>query len=81
MTEAVLMGKTEEWFWDSELRIVWNLIAKKKEIEKARQKNLAIYIAMCVWGKDPNAIDEQEETEVAGRDKPIDPAQLQGLFL
>lgn len=75
------MGKSEEWFWESELRIVWNLIAEKKEIEKARQKNLAIYIAMCVWGKNPDTLDKKEEKEVAGRDKPIDPAALKGLML
>lgn len=76
------MGKSEEWFWESELRIVWNLIAKKKEIEKANQKNLAAYIALCVWGKNPSDYDEpKKETEVAGRDKPIDPALLKGLML
>ena len=75
------MGKSEEWFWDSELRIVWNLIKTKQEIEKAKQKNLACYIAMSVWGKDPNTIDRKEEKEVAGRDKPIDPELLKGLML
>lgn len=75
------MGKSEEWFWDTELRIVWNLIAEKKEIEKANQKCLAAYIAMCVWGKNPDSIDKKVETEVAGRDKPINPAALKGLLL
>ena len=71
------MGKSEEWFWDSELRIVWNLIHQKKEIEKVQQKNLAIYIACYVWGKNP---DEDEETEIAGRDKPVDEKLLRGFF-
>ena len=79
------MGKSEEWFWDSELRIVWNLIHEKKEIEKVKAKNLAIYIASYVWGyiasyvwgKDP---DEEEETEIAGRDKPVDEKLLRGFF-
>lgn len=75
------MGKSEEWFWDSELRIVWNLIAEKKEIEKAKQITLASYIACCVWGKDPGILDKKEDTQVAGRDKPIDPAALRGLLL
>jgi hypothetical protein len=71
------MGKSEEWFWDSELRIVWNLIHEKKEIEKVKAKNLAIYIASYVWGKDPV---EEEETEIAGRDKPVDEKLLRGFF-
>lgn len=72
------MGKSEEWFWDSELRIVWNLIHQKKEIEKVQQKNLAIYIACYVWGKNPD--EEETETEIAGRDKPVDEKLLRGFF-
>lgn len=72
------MGKSEEWFWDSELRIVWNLIQEKKRLEKVQMKNQAIYIASYVWGKDPD--DGNEDKEVAGRDKPINPEMLRGLF-
>lgn len=77
-----MLGKSEEWFWSSEPRIVINLISEKKKIERINQKNLACYIACCVWGKDPNEIDGKDkivETKVAGRDKPIDPSLLRGL--
>lgn len=76
------MNKSEEWFWNSEPRIVINLINEKKKIDRIDKKNLACYIAGCVWGKDPNELDGQDkikETKVAGRDKPIDPRLLRGL--
>lgn len=78
MTESILMGKSEEWFWDSELRIVWNLIMEKRRLDEIRMKNQAIYIASYVWGNNPDELDEQKE--VAGRDKPIDEGLLRGLF-
>ena len=72
------MGKSEEWFWDSELRIVWNLIMEKRRLDEIRMKNQAIYIASYVWGNE--IPDENETKEVAGRDKPIDEGLLRGLF-
>ena len=78
MTESILMGKSEEWFWDSELRIVWNLIMEKRRLDENRMKKQAIYIASYVWGNNPDELDEQKE--VAGRDKPIDEGLLRGLF-
>jgi len=78
LTECILMGKSEEWFWDSELRIVWNIIAEKRRLDEIKMKNQAIYIASYVWGKDPD--DGNEDKEVAGRDKPINPEMLRGLF-
>lgn len=78
MTESILMGKSEEWFWNSELRIVWNLIMEKRRLDEIRMKNQAIYIASYVWGNNPDELDEQKE--VAGRDKPIDEGLLRGLF-
>lgn len=78
MTESILMGKSEEWFWNSELRIVWNLIMEKRRLDEIRMKNQAIYIASYVWGNNPDELDEQKE--VAGRDKPIDEGMLRGLF-
>lgn len=80
LTECVVsLGKSEEWFWDSELRIVWNLLEKHKEIEKVKQKNLAIYIASFVWGHNPD--EDEEEQEILGRDKPISESAIRGLIL
>mgnify|MGYP006967126991 FL=1 len=79
LTEAITtLGKSEEWFWDSELRIVWNLIMERRRLDEIRMKNQAIYIASYVWGHEPD--EEEEEKEVAGRDKPIDEGMLRGLF-
>lgn len=80
LTEAVTtLGKSEEWFWDSELRIVWNLIMEKRRLDEIKMKNQAIYIAFYIC-HGPNEEEEEEEKEVAGRDKPIDESLLGGLF-
>lgn len=73
------MGKSEEWFWDSELRIVWNIVMEKRRLDEIKMKNQAIYIASYVWGQDPDKENEKDE-QVAGRDKPIDETLLKGLF-
>ena len=52
----------------------------KKEIEKARIKNQAVYIACMVWGKDPDEV-EQKGGPVAGRDVPINESALKGLMM
>lgn len=73
------MGISEQSFWESTPRKIIALIDQKKEIEKAKIKNQAVYIACMVWGKDP---DDLEETggPVAGRDIPIDEGALNGFF-
>jgi hypothetical protein len=55
------------------------LIDQKKEIEKARTKNLAVYIACMVWGKDPDEM-EDKKGPVPGRDVPISENALRGLL-
>lgn len=77
------MGKSEEWFWASEPRIVINLISEKERLDRIKQKNLAAYIACCVWGKDPSEFDGEDipkDGKVPGRDKPIDENLLRGLM-
>ena len=73
---------SEEWFWDSELRIVWNLIEEKKKIDKVKMKNQAIYIASYVWGND---IDDEDEGEfeskpIPGINVPADPCLINYLM-
>ena len=72
------MGMSEENFWESTPRKIIALIDQKKEIEMAKIKNLAVFIACYVWGKDPE--ENNGEKLVAGRDKPIDPSALKGLM-
>lgn len=72
------MGLPECWFWESTPRKVIAIIDQKKEIETAMQKNLAVYIASYVWGKDPE--EKKENSVVLGRDAPIDEHLLRGLL-
>ena len=80
MTECLLMGLGEEYFWESTPRKIIALIDQKNEIEKAKIKNQAVYIACMVWGKDPDEVEEKGGP-VAGRDIPISESALNGLFL
>ena len=73
------MGLSEEYFWESTPRKIIALIDQKNEIEKVKAKNLAIYTACYVWGKDPDE-NEKEDKPVAGRDIPINETALRGLF-
>ena len=74
------MGISENEFWKSTPRKIIALIDQKKEIEKARIKNQAVYIACMVWGKDPDEMEEQGGP-VPGRDVPISENALKGLMI
>ena len=74
------MGISEEVFWESTPKKIMALIDQKNEIEKARIKNQAVYIACYVWGKDPDKT-EQTGGPVAGRDIPISEGALKGLMM
>lgn len=74
------MGLSEDYFWKSTPKKIIALIDQKKELEKARTKNLAVYIAYYVWGKDPEE-NTNADGPVAGRDVPIDPSALNGLLM
>lgn len=74
-----MMGISESDFWESTPRKIIALIDQKKEIEKARVKNQAVYIACMVWGKDPDEMEEKGGP-VAGRDIPISESALNGFF-
>lgn len=74
------MGKSEEEFWESTPRKVMALIDQKKEIEKIKSKNLAIYIACYVWGKNPEECEEKESGPIPGVDVPINPELVNKLF-
>ena len=70
------MGLSEGYFWESTPRKIIALIDQKKEIEKAKTKNLAVYM---VWGKDPDEMEEKNGP-VPGRDVPISENALKGLL-
>ena len=74
------MGISESDFWESTPRKIIALIDQKKEIEKARVKNQAVYIACMVWGKDPDEM-ENPDAPVEGLDIPISEGALKGLML
>ena len=73
------MGIRESDFWESTPRKIMALIDQKNEIEKARIKNQAVYIACMVWGKDPDDLEEKGGPG-AGRDVPISEGALKVLF-
>ena len=79
MTEYLLLGKSEEEFWESTPRKVMALIDQKKEIEKVNMKNQAIYIAYYVWGKDPDEF-EQQGGPLVGVDVPASAGLVSRLF-
>jgi hypothetical protein len=74
------MGLSEQYFWESTPKKIIALIDQKKEVEKIQQKNLAIYTACYVWGKDPDKY-EDNGGPVAGRDIPISDGALKGLMM
>lgn len=80
LTECLLLGLTEEYFWKSTPRNIVAIIDQKRKIEETEQKNQAIYIACYVWGKDPDEMKKNEDGPVAGRDVPISESALRGFF-
>lgn len=74
------MGLSEEYFWESEPKKIIALIDQKKEIEKINQKNLAIYIASYVWGKDPDEMEQKERRPIPGIDIPADESLVNRLM-
>lgn len=81
MTEYLLLGKSEEEFWESTPKKVMALIDQKNNIEKIQSKNLAIYTACYVWGKDPDEHDVRNNKIMPGRDVPISDGALKGLMI
>lgn len=81
MTASITeLGKDEAWFWDSEPRLVFYLVEEKKKIDLEKMKTQGAYIAMCVWGKNPNSLEQEESGEIAGIDKPATPDMLKGWY-
>ena len=76
-----MMGISEADFWESTPRKIIALIDQKKEIERAKTKNLAVYIASMVWGKDPDEIEKEKNAPIAGRDFPAGESALKGFFM
>ncbi len=75
------LGKDEDWFWNTEPKLVINLINEKKRIDREKMKAQSAYIACCVWGKDMDKLDGTErEEEVLGIDKPVNPELLKGFY-
>lgn len=71
---------TEEYFWSSTPKKIIALIDQKKRIDEVKQKNLAIYIASYVMGKDPDEMKEDKNKPIPGVDIPIDAGVVDKLF-
>lgn len=75
------LNKDEDWFWNTEPKLVVHLINEKKRIDIEKMKTQSAYIACCVWGKNPDKIDGSESNKpVMGIDKPVDPSMLRGFY-
>ena len=71
---------SEEDFWESTPRKIIALIDQKNEIHRIEQKNLGIYIASYVWGKDPDEIENERNKPIPGIDVPADASVVNSLF-
>lgn len=81
MTETLItLRQSEEWFWNCEPRVLIALIEKAKEIKIEEMKTQSVFIASCVWGKNPDKLIKKEDEEVLGIDKPVDPSLLRGWY-
>ena len=80
MTECLLLGLSEEYFWESTPKKIIALIDQKKKIEEVSQKNLAIYIASYVWGKDPDELKNEDKRPIPGIDIPADESLVNRLI-
>lgn len=76
----MLLGLSEEYFWESTPRKIIALIDQKKEIQKIQQKNLGIYIASYVWGEDPDKDENNKDRKIPGVDVPVDESLVNRLF-
>ena len=71
---------TEEWFWESTPRKVIALIDQKNRIDKINQKNLAVYIASYIMGKDPDEFENERRGPIPGIDIPADQSLVNRLM-
>lgn len=69
---------SEEWFWNTEPKIIIALINEKKKIDLEKIKIQAFYISNYVWGNDP---DVKLKKEIAGIDKPVSEEMLKSFNL
>lgn len=74
------MGLSESFFWESTPRKIITMTEQYRKIKKENMKTLAIYIAGCVWGKNIDDFDREDEG-IAGIDKPVNPEALKGFYM
>lgn len=80
-TSAIVeLGKDEDWFWNTEPRILISILDEHKRIKKEDMKAQGAYVSCCVWGNNPNELDGENQKEVLGIDKPINPDMLKGFM-
>ena len=49
------------------------------KIDLEKMKAQGAYVAMCVWGKNPDELDD-DGGEIPGIDKPASPEMLKGWY-
>lgn len=66
------LGKTEEWFWATEPRIIITMLDEKKKIDAVGFMKLAT----AVWGGN---IYDEDDGEIPGIDKPVEASSVDWL--
>jgi hypothetical protein len=67
----VELGKSEEWFWTVEPKILFVMLGEKRRLELSKMKTLA-------YLNQGGTIDEEEE-ELPGKDRPATAEELAWL--
>ena len=80
MAETFAMGKSEEWFWNSLPKTFIAILDERKSIDRERLKTLAVYVGCVFSGQKFDSLEENQEIELEGIDKPISENALRSLY-
>lgn len=80
MAETFAMGKSEEWFWNSIPKTFVAILDERKSIDRERLKTLAVYVGCVFSGQKFDSLEENQEIELEGIDKPISANALRSLY-
>lgn len=80
MAETFAMGKSEEWFWNSIPKTFVAILDERKSIDRERLKTLAVYVGCVFSGQKFDSLEENQEIELEGIDKPISENALRSLY-
>lgn len=72
---------SEDWFWNTEPRVVFNMINEKQRIDKEKCKLQAYYVACFISGQDPDENEQHSEAKkLPGVDVPVNENSLKSFM-